>query len=37
MSFDILKNADAARAQVVAAADAGTDCEVHAAIVHIEK
>ena len=37
LSFDTLKNADAARAQVLAAAADRADCELHAAIVHIEE
>ena len=37
LSFDTLKNADAARAQTLAAAAERADCELHAAIVHIEE
>ena len=37
LSFDTLKNADAARAQTLAAAAERAECELHAAIVHIEE
>ena len=37
LSFDTLKNADAARAQALAAAADRAECELHAAIVHIEE
>ena len=37
LSFDRLKNADAARAQTLAAAAERAECELHAAIVHIEE
>ena len=37
LSFDTLKNADAARAQALAAAAERAECELHAAIVHIEE
>ena len=37
LSFDTLKNADAARAQALAAAAERADCELHAAILHIEE
>ena len=37
LSFETLKNADAARAQVLSAAADRADCELHAAIVHIEE
>ena len=37
LSFDTLKNADAARAQALAAAADRAECELHAAIIHIEE
>ena len=37
LSFDTLKNADAARAQALAAAAERAECELHAAIVHIDE
>ena len=37
LSFDTLKNADAARAQALAAAAERAECELHAAILHIEE
>ena len=37
LSFDRLKNADAARAQTLAAAAERAECELHAAIVHIQE
>ena len=37
LSFDTLKNADAARAQVLAAAAERAECELHAAVLHIEE
>ena len=37
LSFDTLKNADAVRAQVLAAAAERAECELHAAILHIEE
>ena len=37
LSFDVLKNADAAKAEVLKSAAELADCELHAAIVHIEE
>ena len=37
LSFDTLKNGDAARARVLSAAADAAGCELHAAIVHIEE
>ena len=37
LSFDTLKNADAARGQTLAAAAERADCELHVAIVHIKE
>ncbi len=37
LSFDVLKNADAAKAKVLKSAAELADCELHAAIVHIEE
>jgi len=37
LSFETLKNGDAARARVLRAAADRADCEIHAAIVHIEE
>ena len=37
LSFDTLKNADAARTQALAAAAERAECELHAAILHIEE
>ena len=37
LSFDTLKNADAARAQALAVAADRAECELHAAIVHVEE
>ena len=37
LCFDTLKNADAARAQALAAAAERAECELHAAILHIEE
>ena len=37
LSFDTLKNADAARAQALAVAAERAECELHAAILHIEE
>ena len=37
LSFDTLKNADAARAQALGAAAERAECELHAAILHIEE
>ena len=37
LSFDTLKNADAARAQALAAAAERAECALHAAILHIEE
>ena len=37
LSFDVLKNADAAVARVLASAAERAECELHAAIVHIEE
>ena len=37
LSFDVLKNADAARAAVLKSATELADCEMHAAVVHIEE
>ncbi len=37
LSFDALKNADGARAEVLKSAAELADCELHAAVVHIEE
>ena len=37
LSFDVLKNADAAKAEVLKSAAELADCELHAVIVHIEE
>ena len=37
LSFDVLKNADAAKAAVLKSAAELADCELHAAVVHIEE